>query len=140
MVTECIGSGESDLESFPSGTEDESDVGSDDDSGEDESDVRSDEDSSDSESDADDAGDSAVSQMNDDSDWPKGTLISRQFEGVSYIGTVTHILPATADDEQLWHVRYADGDEEDLNAEEMRLFRDQYLHDVKSKKKRKKEE
>ena len=37
MVTECIGSGESDLE-------DESDVGSDDDSGEDESDVRSDED------------------------------------------------------------------------------------------------
>ena len=62
--------------------------------------------------------------------WPMGTLISKQFGGVSYIGTVTRILPVTDDgDCQLWHILYDDGDEEDLNVREMQKCRNQYLDD-----------
>ena len=41
-----------------------------------------------------------------------------------------HILSVTDDgDCQLWHIRYDDGDEEDLNVREMQKCRDEYLDD-----------
>ena len=53
--------------------------------------------------------------------WPVGTMIARSFSGNNYTGSVTHILPATDEDEKLWHVRYhVDDDEEELDEEEMK--------------------
>lgn len=43
---------------------------------------------------------------------------------------ISTILSVTDDDDcQLWHIRYDDGDEEDLNVREMQKCRDEYLDD-----------
>ena len=63
--------------------------------------------------------------------WPVGTMVASTFDSVTYIASVTHILPATDDDEKLWHVVYEDDDdEEDLNEKEMESAYELYLNGV----------
>ena len=66
-------------------------------------------------------------RITDRSCWPLGTKISTKFDGISYTGVVTKILPATHEDEQLWHVTYVDGDEADLDKTEMEQARKLYV-------------
>ena len=62
--------------------------------------------------------------------WPVGTKITTKFDGVSYVGEVSKILPPTREDQQLWHVTYDDGNEADLDRKEMKLTRDLYLDEM----------
>ena len=51
-------------------------------------------------------------------------------DGKIYTGNVTQIYPATDDDCQLWHVVYSDGDEEDLDEDEMVVAHALYVDEV----------
>jgi hypothetical protein len=52
-----------------------------------------------------------------------GKRLTRIFRGIAADGTVTHYLPPSQEDPALWHVLYDDGDEEDLDEEEINAAR-----------------
>ena len=56
-----------------------------------------------------------------------GTKITTNFDGVPYVGAVREILLPTHEDKQLWHVRYDDGDEADLDEKEMEQARKLFI-------------
>ena len=50
-----------------------------------------------------------------------GKLIARRFDGQLFAGYVTLYYPADGEQSaDLWHIEYEDGDEEDLNYDEVR--------------------
>ena len=48
-----------------------------------------------------------------------GRRLSKEFDGVSYLGVIVGWMPPCDAEEALYHAVYPDGDEEDLDAQEL---------------------
>lgn len=65
-----------------------------------------------------------------DSNWGSGTQVAKVFNYVFYEGEVTgqhEVEDKKGKKFQCWRIKYSDGDEEDLNVDEMKSARKLYL-------------